>query len=184
MRAQYPFTALLSAAALLAACGIEHRPGRPAARARAHGHERRPQLRHDRGPARHQAHGDPVRIGFRAPQELVTWSSSDTNVATVARGGLVEGRRAGRALITASWKLAHGVHHRGRAEPDNHETHLATVPRQRDQGRTAHSGWWGEVLVTGTGILQKTNGPSVERPEGRCMTGSRTRDMNAHSRRR
>jgi hypothetical protein len=38
----------------------------------------------------------------------VTWSSSDTNVATVGAGGLVEGRKAGRVLIAADWKAAHG----------------------------------------------------------------------------
>jgi uncharacterized protein YjdB len=43
-----------------------------------------------------------------APQELVTWVSSDTNVATVARGGLVQGRKAGRVLITAKYESARG----------------------------------------------------------------------------
>ena len=38
----------------------------------------------------------------------MTWISSDTNVATVARGGLVEGRKAGRVLITAKWESARG----------------------------------------------------------------------------
>jgi Bacterial Ig-like domain (group 2) len=38
----------------------------------------------------------------------VAWSSSDTNVATVRAGGLVEGRKAGRVLITATWKTAQG----------------------------------------------------------------------------
>jgi len=38
----------------------------------------------------------------------VAWSSSDTNVATVRAGGLVEGRKAGRVLIAATWKTAHG----------------------------------------------------------------------------
>ena len=39
---------------------------------------------------------------------MVTWISSDTNVATVARGGLVEARKAGRVLITAKWESARG----------------------------------------------------------------------------
>jgi hypothetical protein len=38
----------------------------------------------------------------------VAWSSSDTNVATVRAGGLVEGRKAGRVQIAATWKTAHG----------------------------------------------------------------------------
>ncbi|HUQ14833.1 MAG TPA: Ig-like domain-containing protein [Gemmatimonadales bacterium] len=38
----------------------------------------------------------------------VEWISSDTNVATVRSGGLVEGRKAGRVQIAASWKTAHG----------------------------------------------------------------------------
>ena len=42
------------------------------------------------------------------PEEMVTWISSDTNVATVARGGLVEARKAGRVLITAKWESARG----------------------------------------------------------------------------
>jgi hypothetical protein len=43
-----------------------------------------------------------------APQDQVAWISSDTNVATVARGGLVAGRKAGRVLITATWESAQG----------------------------------------------------------------------------
>jgi uncharacterized protein YjdB len=42
------------------------------------------------------------------PQDQVTWTSSDINVATVASGGLVQGRKAGQALITASWQSARG----------------------------------------------------------------------------
>ena len=42
-----------------------------------------------------------------SPSE-VAWSSSDTNVATVGFGGLVEGRKAGRVQIAATWKTAHG----------------------------------------------------------------------------
>jgi hypothetical protein len=42
------------------------------------------------------------------PLSQVAWSSSDTNVATVRSGGLVEGRKAGRVQIAANWKTAHG----------------------------------------------------------------------------
>ncbi len=42
------------------------------------------------------------------PQSEVAWSSSDTNVATVRDGGLVEGRKAGRVQIAATWQSAHG----------------------------------------------------------------------------
>jgi hypothetical protein len=38
----------------------------------------------------------------------VAWSSSDTNVATVRAGGLVEARKAGRVQIGATWKTAQG----------------------------------------------------------------------------
>jgi hypothetical protein len=43
-----------------------------------------------------------------AHQSEVAWFSSDTNVATVRSGGLVEGRKAGRVQIAATWKSAHG----------------------------------------------------------------------------
>ncbi|MGH7580773.1 MAG: Ig-like domain-containing protein [Gemmatimonadales bacterium] len=43
-----------------------------------------------------------------APQSEVAWASSDTNVATVRAGGLVEGRKAGRVQISATWQSAHG----------------------------------------------------------------------------
>jgi hypothetical protein len=42
------------------------------------------------------------------PLSEVEWFSSDSNVATVRSGGLVEGRKAGRVQIAASWKTAHG----------------------------------------------------------------------------
>jgi len=42
------------------------------------------------------------------PLSQVAWSSSDTNVATVRAGGLVEGRKAGRVQIAATWQTAHG----------------------------------------------------------------------------
>lgn len=43
-----------------------------------------------------------------APQSEVVWFSSDTNVAAVRAGGLVEGRKAGRVQISATWESAHG----------------------------------------------------------------------------
>jgi hypothetical protein len=108
MRAQYPFTALLSAAALLAACETNTSPDLPP-------DEPEPMVMNV-APSFATIEGQRVikltailsGSAAEAPQELVTWSSSDTNVATVARGGLVEGRKAGSALITASWKSARG----------------------------------------------------------------------------
>lgn len=46
--------------------------------------------------------------GLGTPQSAVTWFSSDTNVATVRAGGLVEGRKEGRVQIVASWQAARG----------------------------------------------------------------------------
>ena len=42
------------------------------------------------------------------PPSEVVWLSSDTNVATVRTGGLVEARKAGRVQIAATWQTAHG----------------------------------------------------------------------------
>jgi hypothetical protein len=42
------------------------------------------------------------------PQSEVTWSSSDSAVATVRSGGLVEGRKAGRVQISATYGAAYG----------------------------------------------------------------------------
>jgi len=42
------------------------------------------------------------------PLSEVAWSSSDTDVATVCAGGLVEGRKDGRVQIAATWQTAHG----------------------------------------------------------------------------
>ena len=107
MRAQHPFTALLSTVALLGAC--ESNTG--------------PQLPPDEplgvltvAPSFATIEGRRViKLTARlsgsaaeAPQDQAVWASSDTNVATVARGGLVEGRKAGRVLITASWESARG----------------------------------------------------------------------------
>jgi hypothetical protein len=41
------------------------------------------------------------------PPEVI-WSSSDTNVATVGADGIVEGRKAGRVQIVATWQAARG----------------------------------------------------------------------------
>jgi hypothetical protein len=43
----------------------------------------------------------------RTPPQ-VAWISSDTNVATIRPDGLVEGRKAGRAQIVATWQAARG----------------------------------------------------------------------------
>ena len=108
MRAQYPLTALLSAAALLAACETNTSPDLPP-------DEPGPTVLNV-APSFATIEGERV-IKLRAllagsaagaPRELVTWISSDTNVATVASGGLVQGRKAGRVLITASWESAQG----------------------------------------------------------------------------
>ena len=108
MRAQYPFATFLFAAALLAACDLstspEPLPDEPepgvltvAPSFATIGGERFTRLA-------------AVLSGSAAevPEEMVTWISSDTNVATVARGGLVEARKAGRVLITAKWESARG----------------------------------------------------------------------------
>ena len=108
MRAQYPFTALLSAAALLAACESNTGPEDPPDEPEPTFMNVAPSFATIQGQRVIKLTAILSGSAAEAPQELVTWSSSDTNVATVVRGGLVEGRRAGRALITASWKLAHG----------------------------------------------------------------------------
>jgi hypothetical protein len=107
MRAQYPFTTFLFAAALLAACDMSTSPEPPdepepavltvAPSFATIGGERFTRLA-------------ALLSGSAAgvPEEMVTWISSDTNVATVARGGLVEARKAGRVLITAKWESARG----------------------------------------------------------------------------
>ena len=91
---------------------------------------------------------------------MVTWISSDTNVATVARGGLVEARKAGRVLITAKWESA-----RGSAtvvvldQVGKKPTSPPCLANESEAAPRNGSLWW-------------TSGPSVLRPEGR--TASRT----------
>ena len=108
MRAQYPFTALLSAAALLAACESNTGPEGPPDEPEPTFMNVAPSFATIEGQRVIKLTAILSGSAAEAPQELVTWSSSDTNVATVVRGGLVEGRKAGRALITASWKSARG----------------------------------------------------------------------------
>jgi hypothetical protein len=108
MRALYPFTALLSAAALLAACESNTGPDGPSDDPEPTVMNVAPSFATIEGQRVIKLTAILSGSAAEAPQELVTWSSSDTNVATVARGGLVEGRKAGRALITASWKSARG----------------------------------------------------------------------------
>jgi hypothetical protein len=108
MRVQYPFATLLSAAALVAACDMSTSPE---------------PLPEDPEPAVLTVTPSFATIeGQRviklsavlsgpaagAPHGMVTWISSDTNVATVGSGGLVEGRKAGRVLITAESESARG----------------------------------------------------------------------------
>jgi hypothetical protein len=108
MRAQYPLTTLLSVAFLLAACETSTSPD---------------PLPDDPEPSVLTVAPSFATIGgerftkleaivsgptAEAPEGMVTWISSDTNVATVGRGGLVEGRKAGRVLITAKWESARG----------------------------------------------------------------------------
>ena len=108
MRALYPFTALLPAAVLLVACesitGPEGPPQEPEPRIL----NVAPSFATIEGERFIKLTAILSGSAAEAPQELVTWSSSDTNVATVGRGGLVQGRKAGQALITASWKSARG----------------------------------------------------------------------------
>jgi hypothetical protein len=108
MRAQYPFTALLSAAALLAACETNTSPDLPPDEPGPTVMNVAPSFVTIEGERFIKLTAILSGSAAEAPQELVTWSSSDTNVATVARGGLVQGRKAGQALITASWKSARG----------------------------------------------------------------------------
>jgi len=106
MRAQYPFTALLSAAALLAACETNTSPDLPP-------DEPEPTVL-SVAPSFATIEGERfVRLtaklsGPTAAAPEVSWISSDTTVATVDRGGLVAGRKAGQALITARWGSAQG----------------------------------------------------------------------------
>ena len=108
MRAKYTVITLLSAAALLAACDLSTSPD---------------PLPDDPGPSVLTVAPSFATIGGErfiklaavlsgsageAPEERGTWISSDSNGATVARGGLVEGRKAGRVLITAKWESALG----------------------------------------------------------------------------
>jgi Big-like domain-containing protein len=111
MRAVLPLEAIVSAATLLMACSSTTGPELPppsdgpavivltvAPTFATIGGERFVQLTAvvSGGPA------------LGVPQATVVWSSSDTNVATVRSGGLVEGRKAGRVQIAANWKTAHG----------------------------------------------------------------------------
>jgi Bacterial Ig-like domain (group 2) len=108
MRAQYPFTALLSAAALLAACETNTGPDDRTDETGPTVLNVAPSFATIEGQRVIKLTAILSGSAAEAPQELITWSSSDTNVATVAHGGLVQGRKAGQALITASWKSALG----------------------------------------------------------------------------
>ena len=108
MRPQYPLTALLSAAALLAACETNTSPEISPDDPEPSVLNVAPTFATVEGRRFVKLTAIPSGSAAEALQELVTWTSSDTNVATVTRGGLVEGRKAGRVLITASLESARG----------------------------------------------------------------------------
>jgi Bacterial Ig-like domain (group 2) len=109
MRARYPFNALLSAAALLAACESTTGPELPPSDAgMTQVLNVAPSFATIEGQRVIKLTALLAGSAGGAPQDQVTWVSSDTNVATVASGGLVQGRKAGRVLITASYASARG----------------------------------------------------------------------------
>ena len=108
MRAQYPFTALLSAAALLAACETNTSPDLPPDDPGPTVLNVAPSFATIEGERLIRLTANLSGAAVGAPQELVAWTSSDTNVATVSSGGLVQGRKAGRVLITARLESASG----------------------------------------------------------------------------
>ena len=107
MRALYPFTTFLSAAALLAACDLSTSPDPLPDKSEPTVLTVLPSFV-TIGGERFTKLAAALSGSAAAPQGTVTWISSDTNVATVARDGLVEGRKAGRVLITAKWESARG----------------------------------------------------------------------------
>jgi hypothetical protein len=108
MRAQYPLGTLLSAAALLAACESNTGPTESIDDTGVTILNVAPSFSTIEGRSVTRLKALMAGSGKEPPLELVTWVSSDTNVATVARGGLVEGRKAGRVLITATYASAQG----------------------------------------------------------------------------
>ena len=108
MRTKYPLFALLSAAALLAACESNTGPETPPDDPEPTILNVAPTFATIEGRRFIKLTAILGGAAAEAPQELVTWISSDTNIATVARGGLVEGRKAGRVLITAESESARG----------------------------------------------------------------------------
>jgi hypothetical protein len=112
MRAQYLFSAILSAATLLSACESATGPTLPSPSPDEPGMVA--VLTVAPSFARIEDHRV-IKLrallagsAADAPEDLVSWTSSDTSVATVARGGLVETRKAGRVLISASYERARG----------------------------------------------------------------------------
>ena len=109
MRAQYPFTALLSATTLLAACETNTAPDvLPPDDPEISVLTVAPSFATIEGRRFTKLTALMAGSSAQTPQELVSWVSSDTNVATVAPGGLVEGRKAGRVQITARLESARG----------------------------------------------------------------------------
>lgn len=108
MRALYPLATLLSAAALLAACDLSTSPDSPPEDTGPRSLTVAPSYATIEGERVIKLAASLAGSAGEAPEEMVTWTSSDTNVATVARGGLVQGRKAGRVLVTAKWESALG----------------------------------------------------------------------------
>ena len=108
MRPQYSFTAFLSAAAMLAACDLSTSPDPLPDKSEPTVLTVSPSFATIGGERFTKLAAALSGSAAGVPEEMVTWISSDTNVATVARGGLVEGRKAGRVLITAKWESARG----------------------------------------------------------------------------
>ena len=109
MRAQHQCTALLSVVTLLAACETNTAPDLPDSDQSAVSILTvAPSFATIEGQRLTRLTAVLSGSAVGTPQELVSWASSDTNVATVAPGGMVEGRKAGRVLITARLESARG----------------------------------------------------------------------------
>ena len=95
MRTQYPFNVLLSAAVVLAACESNTGPEDPPDEPELTVMNVAPSFATIEGQRVIKLTAILSGSAAEAPQELVTWSSSDTNVATVARGDWWKAARPG-----------------------------------------------------------------------------------------